>query len=541
MKWFRQLKIQRKIIIIPIVSSIGFISFIIYSQITTSNNSALLESIKDTQFPALQIAEKNITRLEKINEIFNEAIIIGESDVLEKSDQKYSEIKESFKKLKKLSLNFNGDTKEISKLLTDYYESGRSITLKMANGEIDLSDNNSISKIQDMNQVFKDLKTNLVKFRDDIQSLFSSTIYEANNSSEKAITVGITLGIATIIALFLIAYTIGLSVTSNLSKVVNSLNGIAKGDGDLTVRIKTNSEDEIGFLVANFNEFVEKLHSAITSVVNTALPLSDSAHKLSELTSAIDIDINTQQQDITNIKTAVSNLNSNVETLSNNAISSAKSANETDMEAQKGYSVVQNTIDGVNELASVVITATEVIHKLEQDSNKVEIVIDVIKEIAEQTNMLALNAAIEAARAGDQGRGFSVVADEVRTLASRTADSINEIQSIIHELQTASNSAVQVMENGQNLANTSVSQATEAGSSLKAVTEKVSSISKWSNEIATAIEQQNKAADTILSHVNKISSLADKTTSDSQQISSVNNQLENLANTLENVAKQFKV
>jgi methyl-accepting chemotaxis protein len=180
-----------------------------------------------------------------------------------------------------------------------------------------------------------------------------------------------------------------------------------------------------------------------------------------------------------------------VQEVARNATEAAKAASHSDEEAQNGQAVVDRTINAIDALASEVDRAANVIHRLEQDSDKIGTVLDVIKGIAEQTNLLALNAAIEAARAGEQGRGFAVVADEVRTLASRTQQSTAEIQQMIERLQAGAQEAVSVMEDSRSRASDSVSSAQSAGQSLESITRSVASITDMNTQIASAADEQS--------------------------------------------------
>jgi methyl-accepting chemotaxis protein len=194
----------------------------------------------------------------------------------------------------------------------------------------------------------------------------------------------------------------------------------------------------------------------------------------------------------------------------------------------------------IQSLASRVEETAVVIKKLEQDSNQVGVVLDVIKGIAEQTNLLALNAAIEAARAGEQGRGFAVVADEVRTLASRTQQSTEEIQATIEQLQDAARSAVSVMAKGTEQATISVDEANKAGSSLNAITETISRITRMNDQIANSTGEQQKVADMISSNVDEINNRTEDTTTSSEQLTVVSGELEQLSKDFNRIMQQFK-
>jgi len=232
---------------------------------------------------------------------------------------------------------------------------------------------------------------------------------------------------------------------------------------------------------------------------------------------------------------------SSVQAVASNASSAAEAAKEADSEAKAGRGVVTQSVESINDLASEVERAANVIGKLEADTENVGTILDVIKGIAEQTNLLALNAAIEAARAGEQGRGFAVVADEVRTLASRTQDSTQEIQRVIEELQSAARSAAEVMSHSQEQAKTSVEQAAKTDASLATITEKVGSITQMNMEIAAATGEQEKVSNNIKTNVDGIRTNANAAVKNVQEVEAASESLLEISNNLRKITGQFRV
>ena len=259
-----------------------------------------------------------------------------------------------------------------------------------------------------------------------------------------------------------------------------------------------------------------------------------------------------------NIPGSVSKMNAALETLKTSLVkfkdekysTFTNTLSEADVEAQNTLSIglgiaiasiLFMALTAYNNLASEVEQTAVVIAQLEQDTGNIDSILEVIKGVAEQTNLLALNAAIEAARAGENGRGFAVVADEVRTLASRTQESTQEIQTVIEKLQTAAQSAVNVMKTGQDQASQSVQQAEMTGDSLRAITDKVQSILTMNEEIATSTEAQQHSSESIHNHIITMSASAGKIVESSENIDGLSDDLANVSDQLQIICKQYKV
>ncbi|MCG5515881.1 MULTISPECIES: methyl-accepting chemotaxis protein [unclassified Ectothiorhodospira] len=330
-------------------------------------------------------------------------------------------------------------------------------------------------------------------------------------------------------------------VTTPLNHMAQGLKGIAEGDGDLAHRLKVEGKDEIGEAARAFNAMMDNFRDLISRILDSTSHLARAATDLAAITERTDAGVSRQRSEVDQLATAMNEMNATAQEVARSAQQGADATRDAQGAALSGKDVVAGTLDRIEKLAEEVQRAADVIRDLDKDSEQIGKVLDVIRGIAEQTNLLALNAAIEAARAGEAGRGFAVVADEVRSLATRTQSSTQEIQEMIERLQQTSQRAVVVMEESQQYAQSSRDSAAEAGHSLDSITQAVSTINDVNTQVASSAEEQSAVAEEMNRNVTSISDAAEENAQGARETTQASEQLSRLANELQDLVGRFKV
>ncbi|WDE14190.1 methyl-accepting chemotaxis protein [Thalassomonas haliotis] len=352
-------------------------------------------------------------------------------------------------------------------------------------------------------------------------------------------SIGITL-VLVLLSSF-IGYLVAGQITKPINTVVTSLNEIAEAGGDLTRRINSSQKDETGLLATGFNGFVDKIHSVITDVARNTRQLSDTASSLSEISQEASSGAQDQQSDSDVMATAMTEMSATIKEVSTNTQKALEAAKACETTTDNGKNEVNLTIFQIKALAEQVASVSQALAEVNDQSLKITSLVNVINDMAEQTNLLALNAAIEAARAGEHGRGFTVVAEEVRNLASRVQNSTEDIRDVVGKLNNSIDDANTAMSQGAEQSEASVSQAEKAGLALDEISRSTMNIEDLNAMIAAAMEEQSTATEDILRSITNISVVATQAASGTEKQANMSDDLKKMAELLDDAIAQFTV
>jgi len=539
MNWLYNLSIKYKILSVVMVGVLGFAAYFAFNAVVAIGNSDRLESIRSIYFPVLEKTDQSVVTFARIPKMFESAVAVADEDLVAETKAFSEKMIKDFDFIESVSADFSGDLGGLRVGFSSYYDYSYKLMMGLVSGEINMV--GAASSIKQMNEYKLAFDEQLGTFRGKVYSQFTTAISDADKAASDALVIGGIIGVVLLLLLGGLGMFTALNVTGNLNSVVSSLRELASGEGDLTKRLESKQHDEVGELVEQFNAFIGNIQEIIKQVVDSSHSLNTSSEEMLVVSEQSSQSVQRQLADVEQVATAMNEMTATVQEVARNTSDAAGSAREASDEAVKGQKVVNNTVTSINQLANEIENASSVIQRLEEDSENIGTVLDVIKSIAEQTNLLALNAAIEAARAGEQGRGFAVVADEVRTLAQRTQTSTQEIQAIIEKLQSGAVEAVKAMNESRTQAQSSVEQSTKAGESLSTITEMVVRINEMNTQIASASEEQGEVAEQVNRSIVAISQVSEQAANSSQQIAQSSGGVQSMATTLNDLVTKFKV
>jgi len=533
------LKISHKLALLVVVAVTAFVVSQTFSIITERNNSERLTEVRDQLYPSLELSTINQGRLQLIENQVNSAVTTGDDQQLAATRNLKDEIAANLRKIAALNPGLSQQASSLSRDLETYYGNATRIATAIIEGTADF---NRIGQEASANaNRLEKLRNDLNAMRSTMEARLIQAIDNTTAASSEAGTVSLVILVVALIALVTLSLIIGRSISSSLNQIISSLRNMASGEGDLTSRIHYEGKDELRALVNQFNKFVEKLHGSFATIQQDIGELNSVASHLAGTSRTNLGRISQQAQAISSTRNSVEELVKSVEEVAGFASSASDQTQDAAKFATAGQQKVNSNISTIRELMAEIEKTAGLVNQFDEFSVKVGGLLETIQTVAEQTNLLALNAAIEAARAGEHGRGFAVVADEVRGLAVRTHKATEEIQQVISELSKLSGDAVTSMKGSVEMAREGVDATTESGEVLSKILENVQQISELNEQIAAATYEQSTTFSEVTGHMGDMHRNAEAVMESTDELDNVSRKIQDVSNGLQSVAGQFRV
>jgi methyl-accepting chemotaxis protein len=533
------LKISQKLMLLVAITLLAFVVSQGYAMLVERANSARLKDVDARLYPTLELTTINLGALLLMEQNINSAVTTGDDQSLAAAEQHYVEIRNNFKKLSEVSPQLKEQQRQIESLLVAWHDTSVRIAKEFIAGTVDMSKvgAETAANAERLDQ----LKKALLVMKEQTTKSFTETISTTIDESSSAKKVSLTIALLAVAGLVAVSLVVGRSITDSINQVSNSLHEMSSGAGDLTVRIKYSGRDEVGDLVNHFNEFVSKLHNAFAEVAGELNGLGKVSSQLTR-TSADNLQQNTLQATaIEDMRAAIAELMNSVNEVAHFASNASEQTADARDAAAQGKTTLNANVATISSLADEVRGAANIVNRFEAFSRDVGQLLNTIQTVAEQTNLLALNAAIEAARAGEHGRGFAVVADEVRGLAVRTRQATEEIHKVIGELRQVSANAVSAMQVSVERAGVGVDATVASGEVLNSILSNVETISNINGQIAAATSEQSSTFQHVMQHVNAIHRNTQVVTERTSELDSVSQDIEKISRGLRSISGQFRV
>jgi len=497
---FQNLSITKKIHAITCIAVVAFVVIVLINYLAMNDNKVSLDEMSNSSYKVVKITSQNVGLLEKLDELYTQAVTFGEQDLIVKADEVYQTLESNITLITQLNNSYINN--DIINELSDYEKISSSIATGMVNGTADFS------KIQQQAQLKTSLYGSVLESFKGAQQKADNRFFElvANTKarSDEALTLMLAVSIISLILLLFMAIWIAKNIGSSASDAANNLSLLASGNGSLSTQLSVNSEDEIGQVSINFNAFISLLRETVLEVIAVCEPLVENSTRLVQGMEQAERATTKQTTDAEIVKQSMEEMKQSVGDISESAANASHAAETAEKEVEQSRTQVQMSVTASRTLSDEINRAAGTINKLADDTKNVSQILNVITSIADQTNLLALNAAIEAARAGEHGRGFAVVADEVRELASRTAHSTNEIRELLGSLTTAANESVAAMTSARDMATDNATAAEKTGISIEKIAEQMLEINGMNSQIAAATEEQTSVAAMVVDNVSNM-------------------------------------
>jgi methyl-accepting chemotaxis protein len=538
----KNLSLTAKLSLVPAVALLGLVLYVVYASLQLSATDSRLVLLETRSYPTLEKADAVIFQFSRVPALLNNAVAAGEPGILDEARDVLQQIDTQQQALASLLSEQRQQHQALSdwrKAVRDYADNALAASSKLIDGSASFDDlRPSLDRMaSDLAQAQK-LGSD---FRAQAYDDFQQTLVQTREANAATTRLGIILSLVLVVLVSLGAWLVIRSVMVNIRGVIASLQSIARGDGDLTRRVNVESNDEIGAMIELFNSFLDKLQRTIRQIIDAAAPLGQVSKDLYQLTQGSEENAKSQQHHTDSISRDILTMTGSIQEVAQRSQQASDEANSAARQAATAREHVGSLSTGINDLGDSVMGAVKAMEQLEEETQEVGSVLTVIRSIAEQTNLLALNAAIEAARAGEQGRGFAVVADEVRNLAQKTAASTAEIQQIIQRLQNSANTVLNVMTSNAEKSRASIERSIEATQLLEAIAGTVNQIDELNAGIAQFTQEQIGLSSSIRQETQVLQQDAQATANGAEATARLGEQLVSTGDHLRAATSQFRV
>lgn len=534
---FNDLSITKKIHAITSISVVVFLVSALINYSAMVDNKQALDELQTTSYKVVQLATSNKFLLEKLDDLYTQAVTFGDGELVDKADITKAEIFDHLKELNALDKSYQNGS-EI-KHLNEYAEISSKIARGMIDGTADFSKIQDDAK--DKSAKYDVLLKGFKSIQNKADARFIELVKSTQTRSDEALFLMLSISIVMLIGLIVLAIFIAKKIGFSAKNAAHGLESLASGGGNLSSKLTVCSKDEIGQVAIHFNAFIGVLKSSVLDIMAVVEPLMENSTRLVQGMEKAESATTQQSTDAEIVRQSMEEMKQSVGDISGSAANAADAAQVAEKEVEQSLQQINVSVKMSQALSEEIQNASSTIDQLASDTQNVTQILNVITSIAEQTNLLALNAAIEAARAGEQGRGFAVVADEVRELASRTAKSTNEIRELLTVLTGAANESVGAMNSARDMARDNANSAQETGVSIEKISEQILAINGMNAQIAAATEEQTSVAAMVVDNVSNMHNSFEDTQESLKSIREVAKNLHYLSDNLLDATSKFEV
>ena len=545
--WLSNLRMTKKLLIVPTVAILFLVSVWVVCYFGFFKQKTALDDIYNVRFQNYEITANIIKELTDVHGSMYKAVsMMSAKHPKEKTDLV---AEDQFKKIKAVRATIEETiksphlTKEekqrflMALEMVDYYEKSATTALDQARTDVALG----MLLMSDTDAYFRGMldSDNLRQLMDLEKKLAKTRYVSAGKTYMTVLIISAAVCLFASIIALIISMLMKSIILAPIKKTVEVIENVAQGD--LTKRIDVISRDEIGEMATHFNLLTDKLHNTINQVAGSSNEVSSAAAMLDDATEKMATGIEEAAMQVNSVAAASEEMSKTSEEIARNCVAVAKSSEKANGSASTGEKIIQDTIEVMNRINDRVQDSSRIIKSLGVRSDQIGEIVELINDVADQTNLLALNAAIEAARAGEHGRGFAVVADEVRKLAERTSGATKEIRETIHAMQSETRNAVVSMEEGVNDVGQGTIEAAKSGEALKDILHHINKVTSEVNQIAVASEQETATTNEIASSIQQISQVMQETSKQIQGNAEASARLAGLSKGLQEMVGQFKL